>query len=119
MLNDVELNAIRLAQRQLDAYNARDVDAFVACFSDDVEVRDFPSGALSERSSGGAAFRASYAKFFTEKPDVRCNLTGRIVKGNVVMDEEFITGFPDGKTMRAVAIYETREDKIFRVTFVS
>ena len=35
--------AARAAQRQLDAYNARDLEAFLAVYSDDCVVRAFPS----------------------------------------------------------------------------
>ena len=31
-----------LAQRQLDAYNAHDLEAFLACYAYDVEVYELP-----------------------------------------------------------------------------
>ena len=34
------------AQRQLDAYNARDVEAFLAAYAADCTVRSFPSGTV-------------------------------------------------------------------------
>lgn len=50
-----------LAARQLEAYNAHDLDAFVACYHPEVEVWD--GGACIAR--GTAAFRERYTDLFT------------------------------------------------------
>jgi hypothetical protein len=50
----------RLAERQLEAYNASDLDAFVACYHRDVRVWD-GSDCVCE---GIASFRARYKELF-------------------------------------------------------
>ena len=50
-----------LAERQLAAYNAKDLDAFCACYADDVTVLD---AAGEVTLSGATAFRARYAGLF-------------------------------------------------------
>lgn len=50
-----------LARRQLEAYNAADLDGFCACYHDDVRVLD-EDGVVVCR--GMEAFRARYAPMF-------------------------------------------------------
>lgn len=103
-----------LAQRQLDAYNAHDLEAFVACYHPEVEVRDFPAGTL--RFSGHAAMRDRYGPMFAQGT-VHAALVGRVEEGAVVMDQEHVTGVGD-EPLRAVAIYEVEGEQIRRVWFV-
>ncbi|OHB78049.1 MAG: hypothetical protein A2Z34_09380 [Planctomycetes bacterium RBG_16_59_8] len=91
-----------LVQRQLDAYNARDIDAFVACYSEDVEVYNHPATLVYK---GREAMRERYAAYFESAPELHCELVNRITIGNKAIDREQITGRPDGKVAHAVAIY--------------
>ena len=52
---------VRLATDQLAAYNAADLDAFCACYHEDVVVLDDDG---SESLRGAEAFRARYAPMF-------------------------------------------------------
>ncbi len=54
-----------LAQRQLDAYNGHDLEAFVACYAPGVEVRTFP-GAGPPDFAGHEALRARYGPMFEQ-----------------------------------------------------
>lgn len=103
-----------LAQRQLDAYNAHDLEAFVACYHPDVEVLDFPAGTL--RLQGLAPFRERYAEVLA-RPGLRAEVVRRIALGQVVIDEERVVGLRDG-VLEAVAIYEVEGALIRRVWFV-
>lgn len=103
-----------LAQRQLDAYNAHDLEAFVACYHPEVEVRDFPAGTL--RMQGMAPFRERYAQVLA-KPGLRADVVKRVALGQVVIDEERVVGLRDG-VFEAVAIYEVEGALIRRVWFV-
>ena len=105
-----------MAQAQLDAYNARDVDAFVACYAPDVVVSRLPSGKVL--AEGRDALRATYGKLFADAPNLHCELTNRIVHGRCVVDHEEVTGFPGREWVRAVAIYEVEEGLIRKVWFL-
>ena len=59
-----------LAQRQLDAYNLSDLDAFCACYHPDVVVLDDQK----ETVRGIEAFRARYVSLF-EKWEFWCGRT--------------------------------------------
>lgn len=100
-----QTQAEQIAQRQLDAYNAKDLDAFVACYSPNVEVYTLPSPTPS--TQGLEALKQSYAKLFAQSPQLHAKLLSRKVFGRVVFDEEEVTGragAPDGK-LHAMAIY--------------
>jgi hypothetical protein len=105
-----------LAQRQLDAYNAHDLEAFLACYAEDVEVRDVRSGALLMQ--GREAMRARYGPMF-ERPALHAALVGRTVLGDdVALDVERVRGRRDDGEVDAVAIYERRGELIAKVWFV-
>lgn len=105
---------LALAQRQLNAYNARDIEAFLAPYGDEVEVYGYP-GRLIYR--GKEKMRERYTSLFASSPELHCELVNRIVLGNTVIDQELVTG-RNGQKVRAIAIYTVRDGKIARVEFV-
>ncbi len=103
-----------IVQKQLEAYNSRDIEAFLATYSNDVKLYNyFPNTLITD---GKTAMRKGYADFFESTPDLHCEIRNRIIITNVVIDEEEITA--NGNTFNAVAIYEVEDGKIVRVTFV-
>ena len=106
-------NAEPIVQKQLDAYNTRDIEAFLTTYSDDIKIYNFPN---KLQSNDKEAIRKSYTGFFESTPDLHCEIKNRIIISNVVIDEEEITS--NGNTFKAVAIYEVEDGKINRVTFV-
>lgn len=105
-----------LAQQQLNGYNARNIDAFLAPYSDDVELYNFPD----ERwAKGKETMRTTYAKMFENTPDLHCQLVNRLVQGNTVIDQERVTGFGDRDPIEAIAIYKIENGKIAKVYFIS
>lgn len=109
----VEQSAAGIVQNQLDAYNARDIDAFLNTYSDDVQVYNFPN---ELNYAGKEKMRENYANFFDSTPDLNCEIKNRIVIGNKVIDKEKVTA--NGTTFNAVAIYEVKNGKIAKVTFI-
>jgi hypothetical protein len=104
-----------IAQGQLDAYNAQDLDGYMAWFADDCVVADL-NGAVSMR--GAAEIRARYAKTFADFPQNHARLVHRIVIGATVIDHEDVARTPDGARFEVAAIYTTQAGKIARVDFV-
>lgn len=101
-------------QRQLDAYNAHDLEQFLAEYTDDVRV--FRQPATEPVLTGKEAFGAHYAKNRFTLPDLHATLVNRIVSGNIVVDHEQITGLPE-PNLAAVAVYEVIGTKIRTVWF--
>jgi hypothetical protein len=99
-----------VVQRQLNAYNARDVDALLATYAPDARQYEHPATLLA---SGHAAMRERFAQRFQE-PDLHARLLQRVVMGNLVIDHEVVTrNFPEGKgAVELVAIYEVVDGRI-------
>ncbi|MEO1711877.1 MAG: amidohydrolase family protein [Bacteroidota bacterium] len=104
-----------LAQQQLNAYNAGDIDAFLEPYADDVEIYSFPDILLTK---GKENMRPNYASMFESIGDLHCELKSRLVQGNTVIDQEFITGLPNNGTAEAIAIYKIEKGKIAKVYFI-
>jgi hypothetical protein len=104
------------AQRQLDAYNDRDLARFVREYTDDVRVFRLPDA--KPVIVGREALAAHYRDNRFNLPDLHAELVNRMVFGNKVIDQEIVTGLPTG-TMRAAAIYEVTPQGISKVWFVS
>ena len=102
-----------VVQKQLDAYNNRDIEAFVETYADDVKVYDFPN---QLRYQGKKELKRRYAAFFANTPDLNCTILKRIENGNKVIDEELVT--INGRKVNGVAIYEVKNGKIVAVTFL-
>jgi len=108
-------NASDVVQAQLNAYNDRNIDAFVACFSEDVCVRELETGEVL--AEGREAFREMYAALFDTCPELHATLVNRIVHGPVVVDHERVTGMQNDTPQEAVAIYEVDGANIRQVWF--
>lgn len=104
-----------VAQAQLDAYNAQDLDTFCAQFAEDVCVADL-NGAVTVK--GMTAYREKYERLFAEFPENEAVLLGRIAVGNVVFDHERVRRSPSTDPFEVVAIYTILGDAIARVDFV-
>jgi hypothetical protein len=106
-----------IVQRQLDAYNGRDVDALMATYTDDAQQFEYPATLLTR---GAAQLRERITTRFRE-PNLHARLIRRIVMGHVVIDHEEVTRtFPEGTgKLEAVAIYEVRDGRIATARFIS
>ena len=103
-----------LAQRQLNAYNSGNIEAFLEPYADDVEIYTFPDQLMFK---GKDIMRTSYSQMFKAMPDLHCELENRIIQGNVVIDEERVQ-FGD-KILEATAIYHIENGKIQKVFFIN
>jgi hypothetical protein len=103
-----------IAQKQLDAYNAQDVDAMMAFYAPDVVVSGL-NGTPTETDR--EALRARYVKAFDQFPQNKAELKNRIAVGNTVADHEHVVRAPGGETFDVIAIYTFRDGLIARVDF--
>ena len=109
------MSPVDLVQRQLDAYNAQDLDAFVATYAPDCVIADL-NGAVTQ--NGREAIRARYAAMFAEFPHNKARVVSRVALGDVVIDHEAVSRSPDGPHFEALAIYTVKDGLIARVDFV-
>lgn len=106
-----------IVQRQLEAYNARDIEEFLAAFADDAQATEL--GASAPTMVGKAQIRARYSELFAKSPNLHSEVVSRTSFAHVVIDLERITG-RNGSTeiYEVLAIYEVRQALITRVHFV-
>ncbi len=106
-----------LIQRQLDAYNAHDLDALLATYSEDAQLFEHPATILA---SGHSQLRARFALRFQE-PNLHAHLINRLVLGRFVVDHERVTRtFPEGPgTIELIVTYEVVDGKIINAWFLA
>ena len=94
--------------RQLAAYNARDLDAFIACWTPDARIYQFPDTLLA---GGREAIRERHLARFAQA-HVHGELLHRSAVGHVVVDHERVTRTRGDLPLivEVVAIYEVGED---------
>jgi uncharacterized protein (TIGR02246 family) len=99
-----------VVQRQLDAYNARDLDTLLSIYAPDAQQFEHP-GKLA--ASGSEQIRERLALRFQE-PNLHARLVQRVVMGNIVIDHEYVTRtFAEGPgSVDLVAIYEVVDGRI-------
>jgi hypothetical protein len=101
-----------VVQRQLEAYNARDLARFLACFSEGIAVYRPP--ASEPAIVGKAAFGAFYAAQRFNREGLRAELLSRIVLGRRVIDHERIAGL-GAQALELAVVYEVDEGLIQRM----
>ena len=109
------VDIVAIAQKQLDAYNAQKLGAYLTYFTDDVIVADL-NGDVS--TDGLKAYEERYKGAFAKFPNNKATLVSRIAARNTVIDYERVDR-GDGETppFDVIAIYTFRGDKIARVDF--
>lgn len=102
-----------VVQRQLEAYNARDLQRFAA-YSDEVEVFRPPAG--EPTISGKLALAEHYATQRFNLVGLNAKIVNRIVLGNKIIDHERITGVRE-QSFDVAAVYEVVNGLIKSVWF--
>ncbi|MFC4654245.1 nuclear transport factor 2 family protein [Rheinheimera marina] len=108
-------NATDLIQRQLDAYNTKDIDAWLGTYAKDARQFHLHGDCFAE---GHAQLRERMLSRFQE-PDLHARLLNRLVMGNLVVDKELIIrNLPEGKAeVEMLCIYEIRDGLIQTASF--
>jgi protein tyrosine phosphatase (PTP) superfamily phosphohydrolase (DUF442 family) len=116
-ITDGAIHPETVVQKQLDAYNAHDIDTLMSTYAEDIELFEHPSKLLA---SGAAQVRERQAARLRE-PNLHAALLKRMVMGNMVIDQEKVTRtFPEGTgQIELVAIYEVRRGRIAKAWFLS
>ena len=108
------MTPVDIVQRQLDAYNARDLERFVATYSDKIQIFRVPSA--EPIVSNKRELAELYSSRVFSATSLRAEILNRIVLGNKVIDHERVSGLRD-RPFEAVAVYEVGNGLIERVWF--
>ncbi len=101
-----------VAQKQLDAFNARNIEALLLIYASDAELLEHPATLLAKgRHELEIRFRARFSE-----PNLKAILINRIICGNKVIDQErVIRTFPEGPgELELTMIYEIRGEEIIK-----
>jgi hypothetical protein len=97
------MNPEAVVQRQLEAYNARDLERFLAEYSETVRVYRPP--APEPAISGKGAFGEFYSTQRFIHPRLHAELLNRTVLGSKVIDHERISGVRE-QSFEVAVVYE-------------
>jgi putative hydrolase of HD superfamily len=105
----------QVVQRQLDAYNARDVDAWLASYHPDAEHYELHGGRIAR----GRSELEQRIQIRFSRTGPACPVTQPDRHGAIVVDHELITrNFPEGRGhVEMICIYEVAFEVIVRATF--
>ena len=110
----ITITPLSLVEQQLNAYNARSIDAFLAPYAEDAELNQFPDRLIGK---GKDAMRKAYTAVFSSAPNLHCEIKDRVIHGNTIIDHETITGI--GKTkVDGISIYQIENNKIKKVYII-
>lgn len=108
----------RVVQAQVDAFNRRDIEAFMATYAPGAIHWEFPADTVW---NGAARIRAHYTELFAD-PDaseLHVDVRERIVKGRFVIDHDFYRGLPGEGEHVSVVIYEVVDGRIRNAWFMN
>ncbi len=105
-----------IVDRQLEAYNARDLERFLTFYADDATLYRLPAGEVE--AQGKEDLRRIFGALFDQSPSLHCRILDRTITGDWVVDLEFVTGSRGRPPIRAGAVYEIRDGLIRRVWFL-
>ena len=101
----------RVAETQIETFNRRDLEGFMALYADDAVVAEFPSGKILGR--GKAAIRQRFAGMFKADNIPAVRVPTRVVDGAFVVDYEVWDAKP-GERNHSTWMYEIRGGLIRR-----
>lgn len=113
--DSIPLSPVEIVQKQLEAYNAKDLEVFLSLYSDNVKGYNFPD---KEIFSGKNAMRAGYEALFKDNPDLQCIVLQRTVMNDVVIDHEKVTGLSNANDINTIAIFKIENGKINKIYFI-
>ncbi|KZN40930.1 hypothetical protein N474_11915 [Pseudoalteromonas luteoviolacea CPMOR-2] len=119
MYTEIEQATIVIVDRQLEAYNNQDIDAFAATYSDDVEI--YQSHTLVFK--GKEALIERYGGKFASLSYLNATSLNRMVQGNFLVDHELAQSSSQANkeidhSVKVIAAYEVENGLIKRVTFM-
>ncbi len=106
-----------IVQTQLEAYNAKNIEALLATYAPDAEHFVLHGALLAK---GQEQLRTRFLQRFAE-PDLHAKLLSRTVLGNFVVDREVVTrNFVSGRgSVELLCVYEIENSCIIRASFAS
>lgn len=106
---------MNLVDKQLDSFDNKDLEAFLECYSDDIQAFMLESNQLL--TEGKDQLRKTMEESFKTKPKSKTTVIERITQNNLIIDLEEVTGYVEGKIVKSIAIYEIDDNLIKKIWF--
>ncbi|MDE3045637.1 MAG: hypothetical protein KGJ02_03225 [Verrucomicrobiota bacterium] len=104
-----------IVDKQLTAYNAKDFETFASCYHKEIVSYHLESS-LPDPKMSGTSFFDHYRKKFKENPNLNCRVTKRILHDNLIVDQEWISGY-QGQDHTEMVIYQIENGLITKMWF--
>ncbi|PJZ79709.1 steroid delta-isomerase [Leptospira meyeri] len=107
---------LKIIDKQLVAYNNKDIDLFLEWWDKDAKIYLHPNALIAE---GIEQIKERHLIRFQE-PDLFAKLISRTYFSGKIVDQELVTrNFPEGKgNIDVLAIYEVKNEKILNAWFL-
>lgn len=114
-MNQLKIDEEQIVDRQLIAYNNKNFEEFSLCYHKDIKSYNFESNEVVP-SMSNANFFTYYKKKFLENPNLHCEVTQRIIHGNLVFDREVISEYRNNCHIELV-VYQVENRLITKMWF--
>ncbi len=105
-----------IIQKQVEAYNSRDLSAFLDCHHPEVQLFNFSEPVPF--AVGIPSVRKIYKKVFDTSPNLHTEILHRMALDNKVIDHEIVTGRSGVESLEIIAIYEIDDGRIRKGYFI-
>lgn len=83
-------NPVKIVEKEVAAYNERNIEKFLLCFSEDIEFFNLKDN--KKNLSGKIELKQTFEKLFLNSPNLDLKIKTRIVSGNYITDLEVVQG---------------------------
>lgn len=110
------MSITQVIDAQLEAYNARDIEALLRTYHPDCVIED---AAGNVQQTNREEIRARYTKTFEVSPELNAKILTRIVNAPYVIDHEEVSGHSRRTDLLyAVPVYRVEDGLITHVRFI-
>jgi len=110
------MNSEDIVQKQVNAYNERNLSNFLDCHAENIELYSFSEN--KPYAIGKENLKNIYQDVFENSPNLNAEILNRMVMGKVVIDHEKVTGRKGVETSIIIAIYEIENGLIAKARFI-
>ncbi len=107
----------QIIEKQMRAYDNRDIDSMMSVFSEDIKIINFPDSKILV--DGIDECQKMYTELFKHSPNLRAEILKTIFFDNKVIVQEYIYGRNGSdEKMEQVIIFEINNKKINRINMI-
>lgn len=107
----------QIIDKQMEAYDNRDIDNMMTVFSDDIKIFNFSDN--KKLVDGTEECKKMYSELFNLSPNLHAEIINTITFGNNVIVHEYIFGRNGSdEKMEQVIIFEVKNEKINKINII-